>query len=109
MSILKAFAEADAKAVPVVRKNRVRVERDGVSVTEGVSRAGTGNIPYAEVVVNRIRKVRRGFVNERYVVNIRRNERAGSCEETVVKRDEASGAIGYAAALDSSRNRFLRL
>lgn len=40
--MLKAFAEAAHRVVPVVRKKRVRVEREGVSVNDGDSISGTG-------------------------------------------------------------------
>jgi hypothetical protein len=40
--MLNVLAEAAQRAVPVVRKRRVRVEREGVSVREGCSSSGTG-------------------------------------------------------------------
>ena len=42
MSILSAFAELEHRAVPVVRKKRVSVEREGVAVVAGESKPGTG-------------------------------------------------------------------
>lgn len=39
---MKAFAEAAQRVVPVVRKRRVRVEREGVDVAEGRRSSGTG-------------------------------------------------------------------
>jgi hypothetical protein len=41
-SILKAFALAAHNDVPVVRKRSVSVEREGVSVAEGLRTSGTG-------------------------------------------------------------------
>jgi hypothetical protein len=40
--MFKAFAEDEHRAVPVVRKNSVRVESDGVAVAAGESSPGTG-------------------------------------------------------------------
>ena len=40
--MLRAFAEAAQRVVPVVRKRRVSGEREGVSSAEGVRRSGTG-------------------------------------------------------------------
>jgi hypothetical protein len=40
--MLKAFADAAQRVVPVVRKRRVRGEREGVSVAEGRRSSGTG-------------------------------------------------------------------
>src|SRR5690242_7754493 len=42
MSMLKAFADAEQRAVPVVRKRRVRAESDGVAVAAVLSSCGTG-------------------------------------------------------------------
>lgn len=36
------LADADAKKVPLVRKKRVRVDREGVCVRDGERRSGTG-------------------------------------------------------------------
>jgi len=41
-NILKAFADAAHRPVPVVRKSKVRVESDGVSVADGRRSSGTG-------------------------------------------------------------------
>lgn len=69
------------KNVPVVRymKVKVEVERVGSGVMAGssVSRDEIGYIPYADVVVRRIRKERRGFVNAKYAANLRRSEVVG--------------------------------
>jgi hypothetical protein len=40
--MLKALAEAAQRVVPVVRKSRVRVEREGAAVSEGDNISGTG-------------------------------------------------------------------
>ncbi len=40
--MLKAFADAAHKAVPLVRKSKVRGEREGVSVADGSKSSGTG-------------------------------------------------------------------
>ena len=71
MIMLKAFAEAEHSAVPDVRKNRVRVESEGVAVAAGASSPGTGYSEYAAVAVRTTRKDRRGFDSERYVVSMR--------------------------------------
>jgi hypothetical protein len=41
-SIFSVFADAAHNVVPVVRKRRVRVDRLGVSVREGLRSSGTG-------------------------------------------------------------------
>ena len=63
--MLNAFAEAEHKAVPVVRNSRVRVDREGVAVAAGASSPGTGYREYAAVAVRTTRKLRRGFERER--------------------------------------------
>jgi hypothetical protein len=40
--MLNAFADAAQSVVPVVRKSRVRGEREGVAVAEGRRSSGTG-------------------------------------------------------------------
>lgn len=40
--MLRVFADAEARAVPVVRKRRVRALREGEVVVSGERRAGTG-------------------------------------------------------------------
>ena len=40
--MLRALAEAEQSAVPVVRKQRVRADREGDVVVVGRRRAGTG-------------------------------------------------------------------
>lgn len=69
------------KNVPVVKymKVKVEVERVGSGVMAGssVSRDEIGYIPYADVVVRRMRKDRRGFVNAKYAANVRRSEVVG--------------------------------
>ncbi|CAI6335944.1 unnamed protein product [Periconia digitata] len=65
MSILKALADDAHSAVPVVRKNSVSVERDGVAVAVGASSPGTGYSEYAAVAVRTTRNESRGFDRER--------------------------------------------
>lgn len=77
MSMFKALAEAEHNAVPPVRKTRVRAEREGETVVEGSSTAGTGYREYAVAVVSTIRNVSRGFDRDRRVVNRRRSEVGG--------------------------------
>lgn len=64
-SILKAFAEEEHRAVPVVRNKRVSVESEGVAVAAGASKPGTGYNEYAAVAVRTTRKLNRGFERER--------------------------------------------
>ena len=76
-SILKAFAEAHDRNVPVVRNRNVRVEVDKVVFASATwlvldKMSGIGYNEYAEVVVKRIRNESRGLDNDRYVVNLRR-------------------------------------
>lgn len=40
--MLRVFAEADARAVPVVRKRRIRALREGEAVVSGERSAGMG-------------------------------------------------------------------
>jgi hypothetical protein len=63
--MLRALAEDEHSAVPVVRKKRVRVDSDGVAVAAGASSPGTGYKEYAAVAVSTTRKLRRGFDSER--------------------------------------------
>ena len=41
-NMLSEFALADDSAVPIVKKSKVRVDRDGDAVVDGSSKAGTG-------------------------------------------------------------------
>jgi len=75
-SILKVFAQAHDRNVPVVRKRRVMVEVEKeVSTEEAVVErmSGIGYKEYAEVVVRRIKKDKRGFVRDKYVAALLRN------------------------------------
>ncbi len=110
MSMFKALADAQVKAVPEVRKSRVRADREGAAVVAGSRRVGTGYIAYVAAVVRTIRKESRGLERARHVVRRRRRDAAGSVAEAVVKREGASGGRGTsaAAAAFSSFNRFLR-
>jgi hypothetical protein len=94
MSILRALAEEEHSAVPVVRKKSVSVERDGVAVVAGASRPGTGYSEYAAVAVRTTKKLSRGFDRERYVVRIRLSERWGRAWEIEANWADASSAIG---------------
>jgi hypothetical protein len=76
-----------------------------------VSRDEIGYIPYAEVVVRRMRKERRGFVNAKYAANLRRSEVVGWAEEKADNCAEASGgmtASGEVFSEPDSFKRFLR-
>jgi hypothetical protein len=94
MIMLKAFADAEHSAVPDVRKNSVRVERDGVAVAAGASSPGTGYREYAAVAVRTTRKERRGFDSERYVVIMRLSDCCGRLEDMCASLDDASCGIG---------------
>lgn len=63
--MLRALAEATVAKVPVVRKARVRVEREGVCVADTERREGTGYNEYEAVVVRTIRVARRGLESDR--------------------------------------------
>jgi len=101
MIMLKAFADAEHSAVPDVRKNSVRVEREGVAVAAGASSPGTGYSEYAAVAVRTTRKERRGFDSERYVVSMRFSDCCGRLEDICASFDDASCGIGYAASVFS--------
>lgn len=64
-SMLRALAEATVAKVPVVRKARVRVEREGVCVADTDRREGTGYNEYEAVVVRTMRVARRGLESDR--------------------------------------------
>jgi molybdopterin biosynthesis enzyme len=82
MYMLKALAEADVKAVPVVRKRSVMVLS---VVDEPDSRmAEVGKRLYAAVVVRTMRKVSRGLVKERYAANLRLIDDCGREDPRVV-------------------------
>jgi 5-deoxy-D-glucuronate isomerase len=102
MSIFKAFAEDEHNAVPVVRKNNVNVESDGVAVVAGAKSPGTGYKEYAAVAVRTTRKLSRGFARERYVVNNRRRDLLGSFDESVASFEDASRGIGKSVAASST-------
>lgn len=93
-SILNVFAQAQDKKVPVVRKSRVRVEVEKeVSTDEAVVEriSGIGYKEYAEVVVRRIKKDKRGLVRDKYVAAFLRNvAEVGKEVAAVVNCDEAS-------------------
>ena len=91
--MFNALADAQDKAVPVVRNRSVRVERDGEAVVEGRSSAGTGYREYAVVVVSTIKTESLGFERARRVVSRRRSDWEGRDEESVESCEEASGGI----------------
>ena len=97
-SMLKAFADAEQRAVPVVRNTSVTVERLEDTVADERSAAGTGNSEYAVVVVRTIRKESLGFDNARHVVRRRRNEVVGRFVDIVESLEEASGGISVGSA-----------
>src|SRR5687767_14148740 len=90
MSMCRAFAEAEQSALPVVRKKRGRVEREGGGVVAGARSPGTGYREYVAVAVRTTRKLSRGFARERYVAHSRRIDLLGSLEERVVSFEDAS-------------------
>ena len=93
-SMFKAFAADAQSAVPVVRKSSVSVEREGVAVAAGESSPGTGYSEYAAVAERTTRKLRRGFDNERYVMNSRLRDRCGRLDDSSANCADASGAMG---------------
>ena len=104
--MFRAFAEAQQRAVPEVRKMRVRADREGDAVLDGRSSVGTGYNEYAVAVVNTIRNERRGFERERQVVSSRRKDVAGMVEDRVERREDASRGRGASASVPIL-NRFL--
>ncbi|KAL9602411.1 MAG: hypothetical protein Q9219_001835 [cf. Caloplaca sp. 3 TL-2023] len=110
--MFNAFADAEQRAVPEVRKTRVSVDNDGEDVVSGSKSTGTGYSEYAAAVVRTIKKERRGLDNDRYRENRRRKEDGGRVVDMVDNRDDASGGIkseAPAAARCSSFRRFRRL
>lgn len=87
--MLRVFALAEQRAVPVVRKSKVSGLRLGVSVMVGVSISGTGYRAYDAMDVNTTSTVSRGFERERNVERVRRNEWAGCAAATFVRMVEA--------------------
>lgn len=70
-----------------------------------------GYIPYADVVVRRIKKESRGLVRARNAANLRRMEVLGRAEEKFDNCADASSGIEGSACpslADSSFKRFLR-
>ena len=104
--MFRAFAEAQQRAVPEVRKMRVRADREGDAVLDGRSSVGTGYNEYAVAVVNTIRNERRGFERERQVVSSRRKDVAGMVEDKAERREDASRGRGASASVPIL-NRFL--
>ena len=110
-SMLRVFADAIVKKVPLVRKPSVRVLRDGAAVTDVLSRPGTGYMEYEAVVVNTIRKASRGLVRARYVLMVRLSDFEGASEAARDSVEDASGgnccsASGASASAASSFRRF---
>lgn len=64
-SIFNVLADAICRNVPLVRNSSVRVLSEGASVTDVLSKAGTGYMEYDAVVVRTTRKARRGLDKER--------------------------------------------
>lgn len=89
--MFRAFALAEQRAVPVVRKRRVSGLRLGVSVIVGDSISGTGYNAYGAMAVKTTRTVNRGFERERNVERVRRRECEGWAAAMVVRREDASG------------------
>ena len=104
--MFRAFAEAQQRAVPEVRKMRVRADREGDAVLDGRSSVGTGYKEYAVAVVNTIRNERRGFERERQVMSSRRNDVAGMVKDKAEMREDASSGRGASGSVPIL-NRFL--
>lgn len=101
--MFNAFAEAEHKAVPVVRKARVRGDNDGVSTPMvGDRKSGTGYSAYEDIAVNTTSIESRGFESDRYKENCRRNELVASLEAEVVKAEDASSTGSSLAAAASA-------
>lgn len=79
--------------VPKVRKRRVSALRDGVSVMDGDSIAGTGYKEYADVVVSTIRNESRGFERARRVEKRRFMEFFAAASDWVVRIEAASSCV----------------
>lgn len=108
--MFSVFAEAIVKNVPVVKKPRVSVLRDGAAVAEVLSNAGTGYIEYEAVVVNTMRKASRGLERARKVLMERLRDFEGASDAARERVEDASGgncwsAAGTAASV-ASFNRF---
>ena len=109
--MFSVFAEAIVKNVPVVKKPRVSVLRDGAAVAEVLSKAGTGYIEYEAVVVNTMRKASRGLERARKVLMERLRDFEGASDAARERVEDASGGncwspAGVAASV-ASFNRFL--
>lgn len=95
-------------------KVKVDVESVGSGVMAGssVSRDEIGYIPYAEVVVRRMRKDSRGLVNARNAASLRRSDVVGRVDEKFESCAEASGGMTGSAGPPlpepDSFSRFLR-
>ena len=87
---MRALAEAEQRAVPLVRKTSVRADKEGEVVVEGRRTAGTGYREYAVAVVSTMRNVRRGFESDRSVVRRRRREVGGREVESAASWADAS-------------------
>jgi hypothetical protein len=85
------FADAAHSAVPVVRKRKVRVEREGASVRDGDSISGTGYNEYVAHDVRTTRTAKRGFERERRMGSNRRMELVGAAAALSVSVDEELG------------------
>ena len=104
--MFRAFAEAQQRAVPEVRKMRVRADKEGDAVLDGRSSVGTGYNEYAVAVVNTIRNERRGLERERQVMNSRRKDVAGMVKDNAERREDASSGRGASGSVPIL-NRFL--
>lgn len=88
------LALAEQSAVPVVKNRSVSGLRLGVSVIVGISISGTGYSAYGAMADRTTRKVRRGFVSDKYAENLRRKESFGCAAAADVRSEEASGGRG---------------
>ena len=109
-SMLSVFADAMVRNVPLVRKPRVRVLREGAAVTDVLSRPGIGYMEYDAVVVNTIRKASRGLQRARKVLTVRLSDLEGASDAARERVEEASGGscCSASSASASSFNRFRR-
>lgn len=110
--MFRVFALQHDKNVPVVRYMKVKVEVEsvgsGVMAGSSVNRDDIGYIPYAEVVVRRMRKDSRGLVKAKNAANLRRSEVAGRVDEKFESCAEASGGMTGSAWLFSEPVSFSR-
>lgn len=108
-SMLSVLAEAIVRKVPPVRYRKVSALREGASVTDVLSSAGTGYSEYEAEDVRTTRKARRGFERARKLEKVLRSDFAGAAAAVCDSVDEASGGRGTSARLDVAAFKRFRL